>query len=532
MKFLFKKASDMPTKPKPTQVLPDNLMYVWDPNANDWIILEKNTTKATPPLYDPNNQNASQTTSTTTYTPIKSSIINSLNQFLDGDKYSKEIKIEKGLISDGLIKLAGINPIRGPKYSITDKGLNLLKQVAQEEHDFEKEYVNARKSYLLDGISESEFQTGAPEEQGQMPKFSVFEKDGSELAQVEAENSTDAKVKFIMEHPEYEGSQTIEVKEVKAKEQLKVGDRVKVVMPDNEVWNNYTGIIEYIEGNNDFDTVIVVGDKSMPFKRQQFDRRDVHKLDKQIDSAYGETTTQGLDFPNQSVSPSTDIKVDTKGWVNMASEDDIYETEEYKKYKEYMKDPMNRVKQLYNFIISDVDAYPKQIASICKHLATQKHNGLYNHEIAVKAWSSCVKEEYKKYRKNVDPNFTLPINYKPKVAERLCAYFDNEVEAYRKDMFDNKDKTKIKSFLKLTAARITPKLLHLGQVLTPYLQNNSIELSTDREDQDIIYVSGEAYLINKIEHEVRDTGLYCDTLDVTPGEEFETTFSLRIFLER
>ena len=256
MKFLFKKASDMPTKPKPTQVLPDNLMYVWDPNANDWIILEKNTTKATPPLYDPNNQNTSQTTSTsTTYTPIKSTLIDSLNQFLSGDKYSREIKIEKGLISDGLIRLAGINPIKGPKYSITEKGLELLKQAAQEEHDLEKDYINARKSYLLDGISESEFKTGAPESQGQMPKFSIFEKDGSELAQIEAKNSTDAKVKFFIENPEYEGSQSIEVKE--------------------------------------------------------------------IDSAYGETTTQGLDFPNQSVSPSTDIKVDPKGWVNMAADENI-----------------------------------------------------------------------------------------------------------------------------------------------------------------------------------------------------------------
>lgn len=254
MKFLFKKASDMPTKPKPTQALPDNLMYVWDPNANDWIILEKNTTKATPPLYDPNNQSNSLSNTTTTtqmYTPIKSTLIDSLNQFLSGDKYSREIKIEKGLISDGLIKLAGVNPIKGPKYSITDKGLNLLKQAAQEEYDFEKDYVKARKSYLLDGISESEFKTGAPESQGQMPKFSIFEKDGSELAQIEAKNSTDAKAKFIMENPEYEGSQSIEVKE--------------------------------------------------------------------IDSAYGETTTQGLDFPNQSVSPSTDIKVNPNGWVNMAT---------------------------------------------------------------------------------------------------------------------------------------------------------------------------------------------------------------------
>lgn len=244
-------AAEQPTTPKPTTTLPDNMTWAWDPKANQWIAVMKDNPVVTPPTYNPNNITNTSNYTTTTYTPIKSTLIDSLNQFLDGDKYSREIKIEKGLISDGLIKLAGINPIKGPKYSITDKGLNLLKQAAQEEYDFEKDYINARKSYLLDGISESEFQTGAPEEQGQMPKFSIFEKDGSELAQIEAKNSTDAKVKFIMENPEYEGSQTIEVKE--------------------------------------------------------------------INSTYGETTTQGLDFPNKPVSPSTDVIVDTKGWVNVQS---------------------------------------------------------------------------------------------------------------------------------------------------------------------------------------------------------------------
>lgn len=346
MKFTKLKSAEQPTTPKPTTTLPDNMTWAWDPKANQWIAVMKDNPVVTPPTYNPNNITNTSNYTSTTYTPIKaankektmqeyedsgcdttnlmqacqhiyygfydeiknkwspekllnymekrldnaknnpdeakfeknwatsrfpeaielvkqfiencngkkeikSTLIDSLNQFLDGDRYSREIKIEKGLISGGLIKLAGINPIRGPKYSITDKGLNLLKQAAQEEYDFEKDYVKARKSYLLDGISESEFKTGAPESQGQMPKFSIFEKDGSELAQIEAKNSTDAKAKFIMENPEYEGSQSIEVKE--------------------------------------------------------------------IDSAYGETTTQGLDFPNQSVSPSTDIKVNPNGWVNMAA---------------------------------------------------------------------------------------------------------------------------------------------------------------------------------------------------------------------
>ena len=261
----IKAAVQQPNKPKPTTTLPDNMEWSWDPEAQDWVAVMKNNVNVTPPLYNPQNQNTQSYTQN--YTPVKSTLNDSLNQFLNGDKYSREIKIEKGLISGGLIKLAGINPIKGPKYSITEKGLEFLKKSAQEEYNKEK------KSYLLDGITEAEFKTGAPESQGQMPKFSIFEKDGSELAQIQANNETDAKVKFIMENPEYEGSKTIGVKK--------------------------------------------------------------------IDSKYSETTIQGLDFPNQSVSPSTDIKVDTHGWVNQAADDNIDKKQTFLKTLVYQQNKKN-----------------------------------------------------------------------------------------------------------------------------------------------------------------------------------------------
>ena len=256
---------------------------------------------------------------------IKSSLIDSLNQFLDGDKYSREIKLEKGLISGGLIKLAGINPIKGPKYSITDKGLQLLKQAAQEEYDFENDYVKARKSYLLDGITESEFQTGAPQSQGQMPKFSIFEKDGSELAQIQAKNETDAKVKFFMENPEYEGSQTISVKKVNAKEYgLKEKENINYKGYRINIFKNleddYSQFVIYAPNNKTVNHEKMY--KGYASNVEDALNRAKKIIDsengKEIDSTYCETTNENLSYPNQSVSPSTDVKVDPKGWVNMA----------------------------------------------------------------------------------------------------------------------------------------------------------------------------------------------------------------------
>lgn len=454
MKFIKLKSAEQPTTPKPTTTLPNNMTWAWDPKANQWIAVMKDNPVVTPPTYNPNNvNNLNNTTTTQMYTPVKatkikkvkaeeltkcewcgeeyedseledtelgkichrcklgieskegplhkkSTLIDSLNQFLDGDKYSKEIKIEKGLISNGLIKLAGINPIRGPKYSITDKGLNLLKQAAQEEYDFEKDYIKARKSYLLDGISESEFKTGAPEEQGQMPKFSIFEKDGSELAQIEAKNSTDAKVKFFMENPEYEGSQSICIKEVKA----------ELEFNGSFEYNNYK--IDLFNDTDGGATFVIYAPKGKTVNNESMYKGTASTIDeaitkayniidgkKEIDSAYGETTNENLSYPNQSVSPSSDVKVDPKGWVNMAG-------------------------------------------------------------------------------------------------------------------------------LKIKATKITPKLLQLGGVLSKYL--NSIQLSND--DENILIISGDARLINDIEHEVRDIGLYCDAIDVTPDNS-DRTYSLRIFLE-
>lgn len=242
MKFLNKKSAETPTIPKPSAQLPQGYEYVWDGSANQWIAVQKNNPNITPPTYNPNNTNNINNSSYSTGM-YKSSTIESLNQFLDGDRYKSEVKIEANLIKDGLIKYSGYDFNKGTKYSITEKGLKFLKDVAQAEFD--------KESYLLDGINEGKTITGPMEEQGRMNKvYSIFEKDGSELASnIKAENETDAKVKFILDNPEYKDSLTIKV----------------------------------------------------------------------VESGNYETTIEGLDYPNPSVSPSTDITLENHtGWVNTA----------------------------------------------------------------------------------------------------------------------------------------------------------------------------------------------------------------------
>ena len=65
-----------------------------------------------------------------------------LSEFLDGPRYSKEIKIEAGLIKDGLVKYAGFDFNKGTKYAITTKGLEVLRKAFEKEHN---EALNERE---------------------------------------------------------------------------------------------------------------------------------------------------------------------------------------------------------------------------------------------------------------------------------------------------------------------------------------------------------------------------------------------------
>lgn len=253
--FYKQSAITQPNKPKPTTMLPDNMEWAWDPDAADWVAVLKDNTNTTPPLYNPNNQNV--TNNTTTYmSNIKSATLeitdkngkiveegmwlykptnhstfrgdiplklfqvkvrhqkdgnnklylvsenklvtkginhvkdgilfdtyeeakqyseshktkeekefdklndwektdhylskysSCLAEFLDGPRYSKEVKIEAGLIKEGLLKYAGFDFNRGTKYTITTAGLEILRKASEAEHN---EALNEREklAYLF-----------------------------------------------------------------------------------------------------------------------------------------------------------------------------------------------------------------------------------------------------------------------------------------------------------------------------------------------------------------------------------------------
>ena len=339
------KSAEQPTTPKPTTQLPQNMEYAWDPKTNQWIAVMRDNPSVTPPTYNPNQTNMYSTT-TTGMTPIKSSLVECLNNFIDGERYSKEIKIEAGLIKNGFITYSGFDMYKGTKYSITQKGLEYLKRAAQQEYNLEKEHLDAKKSYLLDGISEGELQTGDVTYKGLMPKktYSIFEINGEELAKgIEASSEVDAKVKFTLQHPEYKDSLSIRAKEIKTSKIFFVEysypastedawyittDKVEANTEEEALQiakEKLVGADNFHIVNKGFSNSILITKDSNPkyfHKNWGYDGEKLINEDTRfdVDANYSETTDKALFYPNPSISPSTDIELENHdGWVNTAS---------------------------------------------------------------------------------------------------------------------------------------------------------------------------------------------------------------------
>jgi len=529
-KFEKESAITQPNKPKPTTMLPDNMEWAWDPDAADWVAVLKDNNNTTPPLYDPNNQNI--VNQTTSYMSTAKSAC--LSKFLDGPQFSKEIKIETGLIKDGLVKYAGFDFNRGTKYAITTKGLEILRRASEAEHndalnereklaylfgfntdevstldttgkvikseeitdeqleeswnkyyplyckDIEEEkmteenypvddevaqklkttlsmylyelkryrkaipimkyHTNAKMKRAVEnghskGLSEDEITKQVDDiaeeyykkENKIKPtfnslsedylksfllgmiknnktaslnkfakKWTICEADGIELGEVEADSELDAKVKFGIEHPEYAESLSISAKEICASEDLHIDDYVKVMMPDNPYWNNFEGKITFIEGNDDFSTVVVENEDG---KSNMFDKKSLIKVNKNINAQYEETTESHEPYPNPSETPNDHIVLENHtGWVNTAAEKRPYTEEEKrmlplfrllnqhvaKKEIQLIEDPQkdgNIVATGQAEVINDLEHEVKELGFHCEPIAEITDNDYIGYDI-------------------------------------------------------------------------------------------------------------------------------------------------------
>lgn len=446
MKIFKIKSSDTPTKPKPTDILPDNLMYVWDPNANDWIILQKDTNKATPPLYNPQNQNIVNTNTNTYMSTVKSELrdngnisdylalddgtgsiilVNDKNEnfeillkhrdldnkviikelinkddllngiskvdftkkyntfksdldkvnisiddlkhysdqvnkdlketllnkkqssclekFLDNPQYSKEIKIEAGLIKYGLVKYAGFDFNRGTKYTITTKGLELLRKASEAEHN-EAQNEREKLAYLFGFNTDKETTLDTTGKVIKSDELSKCEWCGEEFDESELEDTELGKVCYrckkgiesregqlnnerISEDKQYLEKYLLEDPELFKYQYGKdnVEEVLKELIEENPNWYKKFSSKKWTICEADGTELgKVVADSELDAK-VKFGIEHPEYADslsicaKEIDAKYEETTNTKEPYPNPSETPHDDIILENHtGWVNTA----------------------------------------------------------------------------------------------------------------------------------------------------------------------------------------------------------------------
>ena len=562
--FYKQSAITQPNKPKPTTMLPDNMQWAWDPDAADWVAVLKDNTNTTPPLYDPNNQNA--VNNTTTYmSNIKSAsvidgeededplsvklsdlflsdssladsyikkeincddilnilgieikneneykeICNYVNEFinnnymnnikssclakfLDGPQYSKEIKVEAGLIKEGLVKYAGFDFNRGTKYTITDKGLEVLRKASEKEHN---EALNEREklAYMF-GFNTDEVSTldttGKVIKQS-AKKWIICEADGSELGEVEADSELDAKVKFGIEHPEYADSQSICAKEIKAKKlplykqkDPYYSDEAQISLfktSINDVKRNFEQIVGiplkqfcliYKENNNEefkkiYDKITDYISKKYNYnvKSMQWFHSFCDMIEKQcnkIDAKYEETTESHEPYINPSETPNDHITLENHdGWVNTASfEDDV---------RKQFQQPHQKLPNSDR----DLALLEKQILEITD-------------------------EDTRDTVRKIFDEFQF-----------------SDKEAAEKRPYTEEEK----------------RLLPLFKLVNEYVAKKQIQLTEDVQNEENTIATGQAEVINELEHKVKDLGFYCEPIaEIIDNDGIgQDIYSLKIF---
>lgn len=487
-----------------------------------------------------------------------------LVKFLDGPQYSKEIKIEAGLIKEGLVKYAGFDFNRGTKYTITTKGLKVLRKASEAEHndalnereklaylfgfntdevstldttgkvikseeDFEyldePFYTSTKPSKKIDTLKElHDYIVSAevvyfankpkgisikntPEKMQKLKmlkedierakeilnkynygeiksykKFSskkwiICEADGTELGEVEADSELDAKVKFGIEHPEYADSQSICAKEIKSSTKF-------INELTEEGLDAYNFVTKLLGHKLDLDYHPLYGICDL------VDIDDINIANK-INDKFGASR-------NFIISYSGKWGDGNSYWIGF----------------ENKQDTKKEVDAQYEQTTESHEPYPNPSETPNDHIILENHDGWVN----TASFEDDIRKQFRQ------PHQKLPNS-------------DRDLELLEKeilDLIEGDKKEQVKSlfdefqFSDKEAAQVTPEFAKLHELLGEYKKQDLITL-TDLDGN--LVASGDPQIINELEHQVKDIGYYCESVDEYTDSDYAETYSLKIFMK-
>lgn len=268
-----------------------------------------------------------------------------LAKFLDGPQYSKEIKIEAGLIKNDLVKYAGFDFNKGTKYAITTKGLEVLRKASEAEHN---EALNEREklAYMFGFNTDKETTLDTTGKVIKSDELSKCEWCGEEFDESELEDTELGKVcyrckkgieskegpmnnKNISEAKQYLEKYLLENPELFKYQYGKdnVEEVLKELIEENPNWYKKFSSKKWTICEADGSELGKVTASSELDAKVKFGIEHPEYADslsicaKEVVSQYEQTTEQHLDYPNPSETPVTDTVIENHtGWVNTADQ--------------------------------------------------------------------------------------------------------------------------------------------------------------------------------------------------------------------
>lgn len=631
-------AIQQPNKPKPTTMLPDNMQWAWDPDAADWVAVLKDNTNITPPLYDPSNQNVvNQTTNYMSTVKSSSNLIDvtikfdngdiietnvngnrtdeqikeyyklgktfnlgsgendnlakvvdviidrsmqkqssCLAKFLDGPQFSKEIKIEAGLIKEGLVKYAGFDFNRGTKYAITDKGLEVLRKASEAEHN---EALNEREklAYLF-GFNTDEVSTldttgkVITSEENILSLIDVIGRNENEFKYIEDIVDAINHTEFDANEPEpwwtvrrydVNGGDTIELVDFRDKQYATI--KLSKQFPSKYYSKDKKGGIKAsryntftiteadgcelgkVTASSELDAKVKFGIEHPEYAdSQSICAKEIKSSTKFIN----ELTEEGLDAYNF-VTKLLGHKLDLgyHPWYGICDLVDIDDINIANKINdkfgasgnfiesysgkwgdgssywigfENKQDTKKEVDAQYEQTTNTKEPYPNPSETPHDDIVLENHDGWVN----TASFEDDIRKQFQK------PHQKLPNS-------------DRDLELLEKqvlDLIDEDKKDQIKAlfdrvqFSGKEAAKYnyTPeqkRLLPLFKLVNQYVVRKEVIISEDVQNDDGFVVSGTAEIINDLEHKIKDLGFYCEPVAEIVDNSYigKDIYSLRVF---
>lgn len=450
---------------------------------------------------------------------VRNSSVKCLSEFLDGPRYSKEIKIEAGLIKNGLVKYAGFDFNRGTKYAITTKGLEVLRKASEKEHN---EALNEREklAYMFGFNTDKETTLDTTGKVIKSDELSKCEWCGEEFDESELEDTELGKVCYRCKKGIESKEGPMNNKNIsEAKQYLE-----KYLLENPELFKYQYGkdnveevLKELIEENPNWY-------KKFSSKKWTICESDGTPLGKVTASSELDAKVKfGIEHPEYAESLSISAKEIKSAKQSCIYVYDINWNDERNKYMD-VDNQLPLLPKSETLYESDFphDFEWEHIEEVPDYIMQDAIDGILYKMHDVQPYS--FEYEIKTGNKEIDAQYEQTTNTKEPYPNPSETPHDDIVLENHDGWVNTAD-----NHFKYTEEQ--KRLLPLFKLVNEYVAKKQIQLTEDVQNEENTIATGSAEVINELEHKVKDLGFYCEPIaEITDNDGIgQDIYSLKIF---